>query len=194
MGVYSFVLLSEGLGADDCTADKVKAIVEEIKGIIVTAKGQISVLAGLGVDVVLAGNAGVAISIDECAKLCGQVAIGIFTSCSAILKVAVSVELEVIKPIYADLCVSVGDFLKSCCDVVTFNGGLTAVLVPAIKASLGVCIDLGVTGSFGFLGIDFKALGVELGIQVGAAVGGTAVVSLPSIIAGISTQISPLVD
>ncbi|KAK1232926.1 hypothetical protein PQX77_003939 [Marasmius sp. AFHP31] len=158
----------KGLGADDCATDKVKAIVEEIKEILVTAKGQISVLACLGVDVVLAGNAGVVISIGGCAKLCGQVAIGVFASCSSILKVAVSAELEVIKSICADLCVSVGDFLKSCCDVVSLNGGLAAVLVPVIKTSLGVCIDLGVTGFFGFLGIDFKALSTELGIQVGA--------------------------
>ncbi|KAL0572799.1 hypothetical protein V5O48_009164 [Marasmius crinis-equi] len=173
------------LGAKDCTSQNVKAIVDEIKGVIVATKGRVSGLAGLGVEVVLAGNGGVAISIDECAKLCGQIVIGIFTACSAVLKVVVAAELRDVKLICVDLCICVGDFLKTCCGVVTFNGGLTAALVPVIKGSLSICVDLGVTDSFGFLGIDFGHLG--------GAVGGAVLVSLPQIIADVSGKIQPLV-
>ncbi|KAL0576260.1 hypothetical protein V5O48_005704 [Marasmius crinis-equi] len=179
----------KGLGADDCTSDNIGAIVVQIKDILVSATVQVKGLIGATVDVALASDAGVSISVSDCAKLVGDFSISLFVCIDAVLKVVVSAEIDAVISVFAELGVCIGDLLNACCSVVTFDGTLVAVLVPIIKASLGVCITLGCTDAFGFLGIDFNALATELGIAVGT----TVVVSLPSIIADVTAQITPLI-
>ncbi|KAK7061002.1 hypothetical protein VNI00_000737 [Paramarasmius palmivorus] len=181
-------------GASDCTSDKVTPIVKQIKDILVAATASVKGLSGLTVDLILANN-GATMSVNDCATLCGKVVICIFDAVSAMLKVVVAAQSKAVIAICIDLCVTVGVFLKGCCDIVTFNGGLTVVLLPVVKSSLGVCISLGssCTSAFTFLNIDFTQLAKDLGVTLGGAASATTLVSLPSIIADVSAKVQPLV-
>ncbi|ESK96492.1 hypothetical protein Moror_7000 [Moniliophthora roreri MCA 2997] len=184
----------KNLRASDCTSDKITPIVKQIKDILVAASAQIKGLNGLTVNLILAAN-GATMSVGDCATLCGKAVICIFDAVSAMLKVVVAGQSKAVIAICIDLCVSVGTFLKVCCDVVSFNGGLSVALLPVIKTSLGVCISLGssCTSAFGFLGVDFTQLAKDLGVTLGGAVSATTLVSLPAIIADVNAKITPLV-
>ncbi|KAL0061319.1 hypothetical protein AAF712_011836 [Marasmius tenuissimus] len=188
------------LSADDCTADKIGPIVIQIKAILSFTIEQIKVLAGASVDVVLASGAGAVISIGECGKLVGGLVNLILETVAVVLKIVVAAEVKAVSGIFAELCVLVGTLLQVCVSVVTFDGGLVAVLVPIVKASLGVCIQLDVVSNFDILGIDFAQLAIDLGltlgvvIGVGAGAGVGATASLTAIIGDLTTQITPLID
>ncbi|EEB97144.1 hypothetical protein MPER_03593, partial [Moniliophthora perniciosa FA553] len=168
------------LGASDCTSDKITPIVNQIKNILVTASAQIKGLNGLTVELILAAN-GSTMSVGDCATLCGKAVICIFDAVTAMLKVVVAGQSKAVIAICIDLCVSVGAFLKVCCDVVSFNGGLSVALLPVIKTSLAICISLGssCTDAFGFLSVDFTQLAKDLGVTLGGVVSATTLVSLP---------------
>ena len=59
--------------------------------------------------------------------------------------------------------VSIGLLLQACTSVIV---GLQASLIPLITTSLGVCIQLAITTSFDFLGVDFNGLSSQFGINI----------------------------
>ncbi|KAG7086113.1 hypothetical protein E1B28_003627 [Marasmius oreades] len=178
------------LKADECTADTIGPIVVEIKGVLSFCIEQIKALAGASVEIVLASSVGVVISVGDCANLVGDLVKLVLNTCAGVLKIAVAAELKAVISIFAELGVVVGTLIQTCVSVVTFDGGLLVVLVPIVKASLGVCIQLGITSSFEFLQIDFKQLAIDLGITVTVGVS----VTLQAIIADLVVKITPLVE
>ncbi|KAL0575727.1 hypothetical protein V5O48_006240 [Marasmius crinis-equi] len=186
----------KGLSAQDCTADKIGGIVIEIKAVLSFAIEQIKVLVGASVEVVLASGSGAVISVGDCATLVGGLVTLIFEAVAAVLKIVVTAESKAVIAIFSELCILVGVLIQTTISVVTFDGGIVGLLVPIIKASLGVCVQLDITSHFDFLGLDFTQLAIDLGITVGVVVGGGAAVtgSLTTIIADLTTQITPLID
>ena len=73
-----------------------------------------------------------------------------------------------------------------------------AAVLPLIKTSLGVAINLGVTSCFHFLNIDFVQTAVELGVEVGVGIGAgltvDASVSLITIIKTAFVTIKPMAE
>ncbi|KAL0565269.1 hypothetical protein V5O48_016755 [Marasmius crinis-equi] len=86
----------------------------------------------------------------------------------------------------------VGTLIQTTISVVTFDSGIIGLLVPIIKASPGVYVQLDITSHFDFLGLEFTQLGITVGVVVGG--GGTVTGSLTTIIADLTTPITLLIE
>ncbi|EEB90395.1 hypothetical protein MPER_11406, partial [Moniliophthora perniciosa FA553] len=172
----------KGLSASDCTADNIRPIVIEIKGALTVAIEQIKVLIGVSVEVVLASGSGAVISVDECAKLVGGLINLVLEGCGSVLKIVLSVNASAVISIFAELGICISELIKVCVAVVTFDGGLSVILIPIIKNSLGLCVTLGITSSFDFLGIDFTQIGIG------------ATVSIVTIVQNCTEHVTPLIE
>ncbi|KAK1232927.1 hypothetical protein PQX77_003940 [Marasmius sp. AFHP31] len=153
------------LGADlrntngnDCNAKSIEPIVAEIKDVLFDGIAQINVLVSSSVDlnVKLSDASGAVLSVSDCGRLIAGLVMLVFGCISTVLKVVVSGEATAVIAIFADLG----------------NGGLLAVVLPIIQGSLGVCVTLGITSSFEFLGFDFSSLTKTAIVMVTAVAGG----------------------
>ncbi|KAK7061043.1 hypothetical protein VNI00_000778 [Paramarasmius palmivorus] len=198
----------KSLGASDCTPDKIQPIVTEIKGVIHAGIDELNILVDADLDLNAILTTGTStISVDVVAKVLADLSVLIFASLSVVLKLVVSAQLSAVVAIFADLCVSISAFLKISLNLLAVaNVDLIAVVVPIIKASLAVVIQLGVTSSFDFLSIDFGKLAAELnvsaligvgvgvGVGVAAGVSAGATVSLVAILNDFTAKCQPLID
>ncbi|KAJ8095324.1 hypothetical protein PM082_010547 [Marasmius tenuissimus] len=206
----------QSLGGKDCTAKNIEPIVAEIKDVLFDGIAQINVLVSSSVDinVKLSDASGVVLSVSDCGKLIASLVMLVFDCISAVLKVVVSGEATAVIAIFADLGICIGRFLQASCSVATGNGGLLAAVLPIIQGSLGVCITLGITSSFDFLGFDFSSLSATAVATVTAVAGGvisaspttggaftvatetatTTVTSIVLILKDCSSKVLPLVE
>ncbi|KAK7044160.1 hypothetical protein VNI00_007880 [Paramarasmius palmivorus] len=140
------------LPAGGCTPDAVTPIVKEMKDILVDASAQVQVYidANVDLDILLAGsaNGGAAISVNAFASILVGLVNVIVSACLSVLKLTVSVDLQVMVKILADLCITLSLFIQLCLKLVV---GLSAAIALQLGAFIALCVQLGIKASVGLL-------------------------------------------
>ncbi|KAK7449821.1 hypothetical protein VKT23_013297 [Stygiomarasmius scandens] len=156
----------KSLPASACTVANIRPIVEDIKGCLNSAIGQVKNLNGLDASAVLSTDNGV-MSIPDLCKLITTLYSLIFGCLSAVLGIAASGDYNGVLSLFAEIGSLCGTLLQLCCGVV---GGLAVVIYPMLSGVLSVAGKLGITNSFSFLGSLTGVVGSVTG-NLGAGIG-----------------------
>ncbi|ESK83446.1 hypothetical protein Moror_15584 [Moniliophthora roreri MCA 2997] len=135
----------KNLPAGGCTPDTISPIVQHMKDVLIDANAQLQVYIDANVDLSIlladAAHSEVTMSVEAFASIIVGLVNVIVGACLSVLKLSVSVELDVIVKILGDLCITLGVFIHLCLTLVV---GLSASLMVHISAFISLCVQLGI--------------------------------------------------
>ncbi|KAK7462464.1 hypothetical protein VKT23_008065 [Stygiomarasmius scandens] len=137
----------KSLSAKDCTAEKVKPSIIEIKGIIEGAIVEVKALAGVSLDIVLSTSGGILGLVDLCNLIVTLYTL-IFGCFSAVLSVVVSVEYGAVVGLLVEVGVLLGSLLNLILSIV---GGLFILVKTLLVVILPTVNQIGCKESFSYL-------------------------------------------
>ncbi|KAK7027343.1 hypothetical protein VNI00_015306 [Paramarasmius palmivorus] len=135
----------KNLPAGACTPDAITPIVQGMKDVLIDANAQLQVYVDAKVDLSIlladAAHSDVTVSVEAFAGILVGLVNVIVTACLSVLKLTVSVDLDIVVKILADLCITLGVFIHLCLTLVV---GLSVSLMVQLSAFISLCVQLGI--------------------------------------------------
>ncbi|PSS37004.1 hypothetical protein EW026_g1106 [Hermanssonia centrifuga] len=142
--------------ADNCTADTLTPVINDINNILNGAVTEVNKLVGQPVQTILATVDGAAqITVGELAQIIAALLNLVLAALGAVLKVASGDVLSVVTPLLASVGTAVGALLTAVLSLVSqLLGGLLAAVLGLVGDVLGVVTQLNVAGLTSLLGLN----------------------------------------